>query len=869
MLDGDIVAMIALEPVGSLIYKGTAEGTFGGGDDTYALHVDANQPLALRVTSTDSSNLTVDPAPMGALVDLDPGPGLLYQPLKFANSSGGIVRISIGGNDGNYTIEAALNAQFDQEGCVTPQALDAGTIAAGNITRGAVIGALDPVVPRVLYEATPDNNDLPGSWDQLNNTNTWQINGGSGVTGTIASRKSSDDDWWWFKGQAGDTVTIRTSGSSSGGGTLRATTLTLWDATSGARTPGTRVPGMASDSIIDNFELPASGFYVVIVGAASGSGTYTLTVDLTTPKDPRPNSTDAYTFYAEAGQYISFAAATGRATVAEPMVQLALYAPGVDPVNGTPVATSSPRGTLDGLIEYAPVNEGLYTITVTAAAGVTSTPIEYNLLAVNNGTVDAGINGDFLSAQEIKGLSGVLGELQTSTSTFVSAGSGGLKRAIGIDFGPDGKLFVASYNSDEVMRYQGPSGSSPGAPAGISTSRKSPAAVFVKAGLGGLDAPEYLRFGPDRNGDQVNDLYVVSSTKNQVLCYCGKEGVSLGVFVTTSTNGLYHPVGLVFGPDSNNDGVTDLYVGGGNSVHCYSGANGTFIKALDPDNIGGLVAPEGLAFDSDGKLYVSSSGTDQVLRYDNADEIFEEFVWAGSGGLDEPTGLAFGPDGNLYVSSRITNEVLRYNGTPTSAAGPTSFIDAYVTASAGGLVRPGDLAWGPDGKLYVAGQDQSIVYRINVGEGDYYKVALTAGGTYTFSTSTPESARGLIDPRIDVYDLFEASVLEDKRTILDMRGNETVTYTLTAGTYYIKVSADNSTSGDYVLNPIKLAGQQSTAVSQPLDYTMLAAAAVYGNGSSRASAADKIFSDFGATVRKTHHNDLAAELVDIDYLFSK
>ncbi len=33
MLDGGTLAMIALEPAGSLIYKGTAAGTFGGQDD--------------------------------------------------------------------------------------------------------------------------------------------------------------------------------------------------------------------------------------------------------------------------------------------------------------------------------------------------------------------------------------------------------------------------------------------------------------------------------------------------------------------------------------------------------------------------------------------------------------------------------------------------------------------------------------------------------------------------------------------------------------------------------------------------------------------------------------------------------------------
>src|SRR5207244_2461141 len=61
------------------------------------------------------------------------------------------------------------------------------------------------------------------------------------------------------------------------------------------------------------------------------------------------------------------------------------------------------------------------------------------------------------------------------------------------------------------------------------------------------------------------------------------------------------------------------------------------------------------------------------------------FVGAHSGGLQSPKDLAFGPDGNLYVGTYSTNSVLRYSGT-TGA-----FIDTF--ASGGGLNRPSYLAF--------------------------------------------------------------------------------------------------------------------------------------------------------------------------------
>jgi hypothetical protein len=58
-------------------------------------------------------------------------------------------------------------------------------------------------------------------------------------------------------------------------------------------------------------------------------------------------------------------------------------------------------------------------------------------------------------------------------------------------------------------------------------------------------------------------------------------------------------------------------------------------------------------------LVVSSTYTNQVLRYNGAGTFTGAEVDAGSGGLNYPAGAVFGRDNNLYVSSLGTSQVLR------------------------------------------------------------------------------------------------------------------------------------------------------------------------------------------------------------------
>ncbi len=170
----------------------------------------------------------------------------------------------------------------------------------------------------------------------------------------------------------------------------------------------------------------------------------------------------------------------------------------------------------------------------------------------------------------------------------------------------------------------------------------------------------------------------------------GATGSFSGIFA--SGGGLLKAsIGLVFGPDGNlyvtnisNNGVIRFDGVTGAPLPSPGQTGGNFI----PPGGGGLFAPGSLTFGPDGNLYVTSSGSSKVLRYDGTSGEFMD-VFASEGGLNRPTGLVFGPDGNLYVSSRDSNALLRYNGMSGE------FMDVFVTPGSGGLSAPTSLLFTP------------------------------------------------------------------------------------------------------------------------------------------------------------------------------
>jgi sugar lactone lactonase YvrE len=254
----------------------------------------------------------------------------------------------------------------------------------------------------------------------------------------------------------------------------------------------------------------------------------------------------------------------------------------------------------------------------------------------------------------------------------VFASGGGLMNAHTLVYGPDGNLYVASDGNGSVVRYDGTTGAPLPAPG-------QTGAFFVPSGSGGLQEPIGITFGLDVN------LYVDSRTNSNVLKYDGTTGAFLGQFVSPGSGGLNAPNGLAFGLDGN------LYVASAfsDNVLRYNGATGAFMGVFGSP----VSNPYGLTFGPDNNLYVAGAQSYSVERFDGMTgaplpapgQTGSTFVTSRSGGLEEPVGLAFGPDGNLYVSSSSTHNVLRYNGATGNFIGPF--------ASGGGLDFPTFLAF--------------------------------------------------------------------------------------------------------------------------------------------------------------------------------
>jgi DNA-binding beta-propeller fold protein YncE len=276
------------------------------------------------------------------------------------------------------------------------------------------------------------------------------------------------------------------------------------------------------------------------------------------------------------------------------------------------------------------------------------------------------------------------------TWSLVAAAYGGLTEQGG---SAHDYLLVADFNRDAVRRYDGATG------AFIDN--------FVPKHVGGMNQPWGVLFGPhDHNLYVSTGEFGGPGQHKGILRYDGNTGAFIDNF--TVGGNLASPRGIIFGPDGNLYVADRKFIGKDwqleGRVARFHGTTGAYLGDFVPLGSGGLSIPTQLVFGPSVEdvgqldLYVVSSGTDNILRYDGTSGAFlGEFVASGSGGLQGPVTMTFGPDGDLYVADFYSSElaVKRFEG-PSEVA-PGTFVETFVPAGSGELRAPSGLIFGPDG----------------------------------------------------------------------------------------------------------------------------------------------------------------------------
>lgn len=220
--------------------------------------------------------------------------------------------------------------------------------------------------------------------------------------------------------------------------------------------------------------------------------------------------------------------------------------------------------------------------------------------------------------------------------------------------------------------------------------------------------------------------------------------------------GLFHPMGLAFGPDgdllvadTNNarirkispDGIITTVAGNGQQYNLLAGDGG-------PATTAALYTPRGLALDKGGNLYIADSGNHRVRKI-SRDGVISTFAgtggvsngkyvgpgFSGDGGpataaeLDTPVAVAVDSGGNVFIADSQNNRVRKVSpdGVISSVAQPLPGPVGLATDSAGNLYISTSFKavykLSPDGKIRLVTDQVSAPLGLTVDASDNLFIA--------------------------------------------------------------------------------------------------------------------------------------------------
>ncbi len=422
-------------------------------------------------------------------------------------------------------------------------------------------------------------------------------------------------------------------------------------------------------------------------------------------------------------------------------------------------------------------------------------------------------------------------------AVFIPANSNGLTKACGIAFGADGNLYVCSCNTNQILEYQGPGGSSPGTSVGVFSSITN-----------GSD-PQDLTFGPDGN------LYVSCydagqpTDYGQINRYNGVTGapVGNGVFVPVASGGLIQPREIVFDPQGNLYVVEDLTGNGHVSqlpgpmaqVLRFQGPNGQNPGAYEEDYVTGgqgeLTRPQGLAIDAAGNLYVSDSLTANVTRFapgsqaafmvtlDSASTTQISVNYATADGTAVAGTDYMQTSGTLVFPAGVTSETVNVPIATVATAGPTKTFTVNLSSASGATINRGQgtgSILNSMTKFFVVDSGTVKTYEYGSG-GTSEEITVPQNSTDTAPRGVATTAAGttvwVVDANKNVYVYTNHGVLQGSWSAGGLSPNAQVTGIATNGTDIWLVDSSADKVCYYAGAASRLSGSQNAASSFKLN----------------------------------------------------